>query len=132
MTWQPAPIVYPDAEALVTAALPALLTAASETGVFVGRKVPNPRRTRMVIVTRDGGGSSELRDRPRLRVRVWDETDQKATDLARKVVAIMLGLPVTTAGVARVSHESGPYEIPDEKPQRYLLFELHTRGAVLT
>lgn len=130
-TWQPAPILYPDAELLVTGALRSLLAAEGEIGVHVGRKIPSPRQSRMVIVNRDGGNADGL-DHPRLRVRVWDTTEQAANDLARLVVALMPRLVNTTA-VTRVEHLSGPYEVPDESgaQQRYLLFQLTTRGDEL-
>lgn len=130
MTFQPAPLMYPDAELLLTGAFRAALVAAGEVGVHVDRKVPNPRKPRMVIVTRDGGAIGEMRDRPRVRIRVWGETDQAATDLARLVVRIGLGLPLTGA-VLRAEHLSGPYDVTDEseQPQRYVLFEFHTRGV---
>ncbi|MBA3782394.1 MAG: hypothetical protein H0X12_11160 [Nocardioides sp.] len=130
MTFQPAPVMYPDAELLLTGAFRAELVAAGEVGVTVARKIPNPRTSRMVIITRDGGAVGELRDRPRVRIRVWDTTDQKATDLARRVVAIGLGLPLG-GYVLRAEHLSGPYDVADasETPQRYVLFEFHTRGV---
>lgn len=131
MPWQPAAILYPDAELLVTGALRALLVAQGEVGVHVGRKIPSPRETRMVIVNRDGGNADGF-DHPRLRVRVWDATQQAANDLARLVVALMPRLVNTTA-VTHVEHLSGPYEVPDESgaQQRYLLFQLTTRGVDL-
>lgn len=136
MPWQPAPIIYPDVELLVTSRLRTLLAARGEADVFVGPYIPDPkaggRRKRMVIVNRDGGNVSNLTDRPRVRVRVWDQTDQKANDLARLIVALMQRL-VDGAPVTRVEHLSGPIEIPDEskEEQRYLLFELHTQGVPL-
>ena len=128
MPWQPAPILFPDVELLVSTALRPLLVAAGETGVYVGRAIPNPRRARMVVVNRDGGADDGMTDSPRLRVRVWDTTPQKATDLARKVAALMQNL-VGTTSVTYVRKQSGPYAVPDEsgQEQRYLLFDLRTR-----
>lgn len=130
MSWQPAPLQFPDAELLLTGGFRSLLTAAGEADVHVGRKIPNPRETRMVILTRDGGGASNHRDRPRIRCRVWDSTDQAATNLARKVVALAPKL-VQNGTVLHAECLSGPYEVADEsnEPQRYVLFEFHTRGT---
>jgi hypothetical protein len=130
MTWQPAAILYPDAELVATAGLRALLLSQGETDVWVGRKLPDIRPTRAVQVVRDGGNSGNLRDGARLRVLVWDATDQKATDLARLIVALMPRM-VGANGVLRTEHLSGPYEIPDAAPKRYLLFQIDTRGEAL-
>lgn len=132
MTWQPASVLYPDAELRFTADLRALLATQGDTDVWVGRKVPPVRPSRAVQVVRDGGASSNLRDRPRIRVNVWDGSDQKATDLARLIVALV---PEMTGanGVLRTEHLSGPYEIPEAGAyRRYLLFEIQYRGEPLT
>lgn len=131
MPWQPAAIRFPDVELLVTGALRPLI-AGRETGVYVGRSIPTPRKQRMVIVNRDGGASDGMTDRPRVRVRVWDETAQKANDLAGLVVALMPRL-IGATDVVRVQHLSGPFEVPDssDQEQRYLLFQLDTEGAPL-
>lgn len=130
MTWQTTAVIYPDAELTVINGIKALLTANGETGITYGRKIPPTRTTRMVIVTRDGGTSVNLRDKARLRVLVWDATDAKVDALARKVVALM---PMLADGdpVLKVEHLSGPYEIADVAPERYALFEVHLRGEVL-
>ena len=132
MPWQPAPLIYPDVDLLVTTRLRTLLVA--EAGLFVSNAIPTTqaggRRARMVIVNRDGGNVADLTDRARVRVRVWDQTAQKTTDLARKVIALMPRL-VDGAPVVRVQHLSGPIEIPDPSGEQcYLLFELHTSGAI--
>lgn len=129
MPWQPAAILYPDAELLVTTALRPLI-AATAANVYVGRSIPVVRKPRMVVVNRDGGPSDGATDRPRVRIRVWDTDAQKANDLARLVVALMPQLVNTTA-VTRVEHLSGPYAVPDESnvEQRYLLFQLATEGV---
>lgn len=130
MTWQPAPILYPDAELTACTKLRALLVARGYTDVFVGREVPNPRRDRMVILTRDGGAPLRMLDRPRLRVRVWDETDKKAQDLAALVIALVPRM-VDGDPIASARTVSGPYDVTDEskKPQKYALLELTTRGT---
>lgn len=130
MTWQPAGVLYPDAELEFATALRVLLIAEGETDVWVGRKLPTTRPPRAVQVVRDGGNSSNLRDRARLRVLVWDTTDQKVTALARLIVALVPRM-AGSGGVLRTQHESGPYEITDAAPKRYLLFEIHYRGDAL-
>lgn len=130
MPWQPAGLLFPDAELLMTTRIRAALVTAGETGVYVGNRIPTTRQTRMVIWNRDGGAISGVFDHPRMRCRVWDATDQKAIDLARRVVALVLGMPDGTT-VTEASHESGPYDVPDEsgQPQKYLLFTIATRGV---
>src|SRR5690606_25430766 len=90
MPWQPAPIIYPDVELVVTQRLRAALPLTVQ---YVGRSVPRPRKDVMVTVDRDGGASAQLRDRARLRVRCWDLTDIDVATLARRVVATMAALP---------------------------------------
>lgn len=132
MTLQPFVVAFPDIELATCEGMRTLLTTYSETGVFVGREVPNPRRSKMVIFTRDGGGSDVL-DRPRLRVRVWADTDVEAQRLASKVLGLSAlladGNPVTSVRVL-----SGPYDVPDEskQSQRYALLEMTTRGEAIT
>lgn len=130
MPWQPSAVLYPDAETVIPARLRALLAARSVTDVYVGRDIPNPRRPRMVVWNRDGGGSDGLRDQPRMRCRVWAPTDAEANDLAALVVALVPHM-VDGAPILRATHESGPYDVPDDsdQPQRYLMFEIHTRGG---
>lgn len=132
MTWQPTAIIYPDAELVVTGLYRTLINARSGySDVWVGRKLPATRPTRAVQVIRDGGAAADMRDKPLLRVLVWDTTDQKVTDLARLVVALGPRL-VGQGGVVKFEHKSGPYEIPDAAPKRYLLLEIHLRGEALT
>lgn len=140
MTWQPAAILYPDAELRFNTDLRALLVTAGESDVKVVRTFPiNPTTKapiippRAVQVVRDGGASSNLRDRARMRVNVYDSGDttgQKANDLARLVVALVPRM-VGANGVLRTGHLSGPYEIVDSIPRRYLLFQIDYRGEAL-
>lgn len=131
-TWQPAPILFPDAELLLTTGFRALLVAAGESDVVVDRKVPNPRPPRLVAITRDGGTTNGLRDEPRMRFRIYDESEQKVNDLARKVCALAPKL-VQNGTVTKVIHQSGPYEVADQSktPMRYALIEFHTRGTAI-
>lgn len=128
MPWQPAPIIFPDVELLLSTQVRTLLASRGAADVFVSNGIPEVRRDRMVIWTRDGGAHDGVTDRARVRCRVWDTTPQRATDLARLVVAIA---PLLTAPVVRVEHRSGPLDVPDEsgKAQRYLNFVVHTEGS---
>ena len=90
MTWQPVAVLYPDAELVATGLLREDLAAQGDTDVWVGRKLPSSRPRRAVQIVRDGGSSSEMRDRARLRVLVWDSSDEAATDLARLVLALVM------------------------------------------
>ena len=130
MTWQPVAVLYPDAELVATGLLREDLAAQGDTDVWVGRKLPSSRPRRAVQIVRDGGSSSEMRDRARLRVLVWDSSDEAATNLALLVLALVMEWP-GRGGVLRVVHESGPVEIPDAAPKRYLLIEVHFRGDAL-
>ncbi|NUR79982.1 MAG: hypothetical protein HOQ21_06000 [Dermatophilaceae bacterium] len=130
MPWQPAAVRYPDAELVVAGLIRSLLASHGEPGMWVGRRLPSGRPGRAVQVVRDGGSADGLRDRARLRVLTWDATDQKVTDLARLVVAVA-PLMAGQQGVVRVQHLSGPYEIPDAAPCRYLLFQVDLRGVPL-
>lgn len=131
-TWQPAPILFPDAEAVLVAAYRAALVAQGEDDVRVDRKVPNPLPARLVAITRDGGTSQGLVDRPRMRFRVFDTTEQDVDALARLVVALAQRM-AANGTVVRAAPESGPYGVPDasKRPHRYLLIEFTTRGELL-
>lgn len=130
MPWQPVLDAPADAELVMCTGIRALLAADDQEDVFVGNKIPNPRRTKMVVWNRDGGGSDGLIDEPLMRCRVWAETDKAANDLAADVIrfvqAMRDGGPVTYA-----RKESGPYDVADSSGafQKYVLFEIHMRGA---
>jgi hypothetical protein len=130
-TWQPPEVIFPDAEKVLVDAYKVALTAAGESGVTVDRKVPSSRPAKLVAITRDGGGNDGMRDRPRMRFRVFAPTDKAATDLARLVVALA-GTLVTNGTALYTEVQSGPYEVPDQGgPMRYALIEFHLRGVPL-
>lgn len=133
MPWQPLPVLFPDVELVVTAGIRDLLAARSVAGVHVDRKIPEERHPRMVIVNRDGGADDGVTDRPRVRIRVWDEDETKVSDLAR-LVAALVQLLVGSTPIVRAEKISGPFEVPDTSRghQRYLLFEIHTQGEHLS
>lgn len=126
--WQPAQILYPDVELLLTDALRPLLP-----GVFVSNEVPNPRRDRMVIVRSDGGPSlGDVRALARIGINVYGTSKKDATDLAREVGALLPGLvgvgPITAAPSVSLPSEVAD---PSEQDRRYLTAELHVRGTRL-
>jgi len=126
-------VIFDDIELWATDTLRALLAARDETyadDVFVSNEVPNPRRDRMVIVRRDGGGRLDAaREAPRLGVRVWSTEKQEANDLARLVAALLWASPDGDP-VAKVTITGGPYAVPDDSGQelRYITAELITKG----
>lgn len=137
MPWQPAAIVYPDVEGLVCDYLRAALVGRSEayaTDVYIDIKIPNPREPVMVIPRRDGGSEGELRDQARVSFQVFAESEQDANDLAALVLALLRAMPGQVADVLQVAVQSGPTAVgdPSAKPKRYIVAEIHTRGAQLS
>lgn len=137
MPWQPAAIIYPDVELLLCDYLRTRLAARPEpyaAGVYVGITIPGTRRDRMVIPRRDGGTEGEMRDQARLSFQIFAKSEQDANDLARLVLALLRAMPATVPAVIHVSVQSGPTVIPDEsgQPMRYVVAEVHTRGADLS
>jgi len=134
MTFQPPRVIFPDVELWATGYLRAALAARPEsyaTGAFVSNKKPSANRRKTVVVRRDGGPQRGLFDFPRLAVRVWDDDEQTASDLARLVQALLVVSPGNGPVVA-ASVLSGPQGIPDDsQPQKYLSVELQTRGSAL-
>lgn len=126
--WQPAPLLFPDAEELFVDAYGALLPWHDETDVKVSNFVPSVRPPRLLVVNRDGGQIVGTRDRVRLRARLFDRSQRAVSDLARKVAAIT-PLLVSDGVVTRVEHLSGPLDVTENAsaPQRYLLFEFDLR-----
>lgn len=134
--FQPVPALPIDADLWWTVYIRGALVDRPESyaqNVFVGRKIPNPRRDRMVIVRRDGGNVTGLFDRPRVSFDVWAKSDSDAADLANLVVALAFDAP-GTEGCVRVEHLSGPNEVadPSGQPRRLSLIEATHRVALLT
>lgn len=133
MPWQPAAIVYPDIELELTARYRAAFAARDIDIDWIGNTVPNPRRDRMLVIRRDGGTQTGVRDRPRVSLRVWAATgkEQDATDLAALVMALA-PLFADGAPIVAVPTEgrSGPWPVPDEsdQPLRQMTIEFHMRG----
>ncbi len=135
MTWQPAAVVYPDIELELTGRYRTALAARAESyaqSVYVSNSVPTTRRDRMVIVRRDGGLQGEMRDRPRVTIRVFARTEQDATNLAALVMALAPsfadGDPIVAVPTLG---RSGPFPVADGsgQPLRSMSIEFHTRGV---
>ena len=128
------PVGFPIVEQAFPAALRTALAARSEAyakNVYVGKAAPDPRRDRMVLFRRDGGGSGDWTDQPRLGIRVYGADDAEADNLARLVVALLPTLVGPHIDAVRVL--SGPTDVTDksEQPQRYITAEAATRAANL-
>lgn len=136
MTMQPLAALPVDADLWWIVYLRGALVGRSEPyaqGVYFDRRVPDPRRDRMVIVRRDGGNVSGAFDRPRIALDVWAKTEQDATNLASLIIALALDAPGTN-GCVRVTHESGPNDVadPSGQPRRLSLITATHRAAILT
>lgn len=136
MTWQPPRVVFPDTELVLTGLLRDALAARPEpyaADVYVGTKVPNPRRPRMVTIRRDGGLVVDgLLDEARVGINVWADTEQDANDLTR-LVSALLWASSDGKPICRVEPISGSIAVADEsgQPLRYLAFEIRLRGEPL-
>lgn len=126
------PIASPDVPLWLCTWLRAALTARPETictGVFVSDEMPNPRRTKMVIVRRDGGRRRSLvLEDLSLGVNVWAATKTDTATLS----FIVQGLIASTQALGpmvTVIPASGPTIVPDESEhhRRYLTFDVTAR-----
>lgn len=134
--WQPTPALPIDADLWWIVYLRGALSDRSESyaqNVHVGRKVPNPRVDRMLIVRRDGGNVTGTFDRPRITLDCWAKTDQDVANLARLVTALAFDAPGADSCV-RVEHLSGPNDVTEAsgQPRRSVLIEATHRAANLT
>lgn len=135
MTLQPVAALPIDADLWWIVYLRGALVGRTEPyaqGVHFDRRVPNPRRDRMVIVRRDGGNVEGVFDRPRVAFDVWAKTEQDVTNLASLIVALALDAPGTN-GCTRVRHLSGPNDVadPSGQPRRLALIEAIHRADAL-
>jgi len=94
--------------------------------------VDKPAGGRSVVLNRDGGPVRLTQDTSRLRVRVWADDYQEASDLAGLVRTLLLAAP-NTGPVVRAESFSGPSDVPDS-PQYQFLFSVEwtLRGFHLT
>lgn len=132
-------VLFADVELLVTGKLRTALAGRAEpytSGVYVSNSSPaDPSAgepstpARMVTVRRDGGPRLDVaRDQPRIGVNVWAATEQDCNDLARMVAALVWAMPDGDP-IVRVDQTSGPTTIPDDRPHKYLTFDLTMRGT---
>lgn len=127
-------VAFVDAPLWATGYLRTALAARPEpyaAGVAVG--VLKSPAGRCVTVNRDGGAADRVQDHPRLRVRVWADTWQEASDLARLVRTLLLASP-GVGPVVWAGNATGPSDVPEETSQAQFLFylDLTTRGTNLT
>jgi len=123
MTFQPMPVIPPDAELWWTGYLRAFLVGRDETyaaNVSVGKTKPNDNRPRIVAVRRDGGAIEGVVDNPRLAFRVWATKDQEASDLARLIVGAIRAAQ-GQGPVVGIVNVFGPSPIPDSSQPQYLV-----------
>lgn len=132
-------VLFDDIELVTTTALRAALTARAEPytdDVYVSISSPADPATgepetpaRMVTIRRDGGPRvSQVRDQARIAVNVWADTEQECNDLARMTAALLWAMPDGDP-IVRVEQTSGPSTIPDDRPRKYMTFDVDHRGA---
>jgi hypothetical protein len=130
-------ILFDDIELVTTGALRTALAARTEPytdDVYVDIDSPTAgstqvNRDRVVTIRRDGGPRLDVaRDQARLGVNVWATTEQDCNDLARMVAALIWAMPDGDP-ILRVDQTSGPSVIPDDRPHRYLTFDVLMRGT---
>lgn len=124
------PIIFPDVELTLTAALRTALAAHGYPGMFVSNR--RETQTSAVWIRRDGGPTLDVvREAARVGVNVFAPTEQAVTDLARTVSALLRAAANGTP-ILRVVQTSGPSPIADGSgPRRYMTFEVVTRGTEL-
>lgn len=126
-----APIIFPDVELLLCGYLRTALASYGFPGMFVS----NARGSQVeaVWVRRDGGPAlDQVREAARVSVNVFAATEQRATDLARTVSALMVAAP-NGAPIVRVEENSGPSPIADATgPRRFMSFDVTVRGTTLS
>lgn len=130
------PVVFPDTELWIAQWARDALSARTEAytrDVYVGNKVPETRRDRMIVIRREGGQRlDQVREQPLITIRIWGSSEQEATDLARLFLALLWAAPVT-GPLAAVVNLTGPNPVPDEsgQPLRLASADLVIRGTEL-
>lgn len=125
-TWQPARILYPDAELVMCEKTRPLL----DQSIFVGRIVPRKLAGVTAITwNRTGGEQDPPFDTASLECRIWAPTDQACIDLARQLMAVLPSLidgdPITGMVVS-----GGPTDLGVENsPMRQILYDITMRGT---
>lgn len=126
-------IAFPDAEALVITYLKTKIA-----GVYVSTKIPDPRPTKLIKVTRVGGSKLRLNaDSPLLVFECWGSNSVEASDLcrqARAYVDAMAGDTVSGVWVFRVREVGGPAYFPDpdtNSPRYQFSVAIDMKGVAL-
>jgi hypothetical protein len=136
-------VIYDDVELWAVGYLRTALAARSEaytSDLYVSASMPKnaetgepERRTRMVLVRRDGGGrTNQVLDNPRMSIDCWAATWQDATNLARMVAALIQSAP-GDSNVKRAVMTGGPTRVadPSRQPRVYTTFDLVVKGSDL-
>jgi hypothetical protein len=134
-------VLFDDIELVVTGALRTALAARAEPytdNVYVSNQTALDAVTgqpvthaRTVTIRRDGGPRLDVaRDQARIGVNVWADTEQDCNDLARMVAALLWAMPDGDP-ILRVDQTTGPSVVPDDRPHRYLTFDVLMRGTDL-
>lgn len=106
-------VAFPDAEAVCVEYLQAQFAARGDSAK-VATKIPAPRPTRLVRVTRVGGGRRNVaQDDATVVVECWDAGEPSAFKLARTARALLGVMDVPGAFVPQGGEVSGPQFFPD-------------------
>lgn len=118
-TWQPAAVLYPDAEQVLCDATRTLGLDVDH----IGRTIPK-RVTTAIVWNRVGGRDEDAL----MQVRCFAPTDKQATDLARHLAA-RLPLTVTGNPIRGLTQNTGLTDLgPDEQgAMRQMLYALSLR-----
>jgi hypothetical protein len=130
-SWQPATVLYPDAELVMCDATRAVFAGMGRGDVFVGREVPQNIGTgsyhAAVVWNRTGG----LEPDAFMQCRVFAPTDFEAMSLARELSARIQAC-VTGRPIARIVESSGITDLGVEAgPMRQVLYAVTLRGTQL-
>lgn len=126
-------IAFPDAEAVAITYLKSKIA-----GVSISTKIPDPRPTKLIKVTRVGGTKLRLNaDSPMLVFECWGSTSIEASELcrqARAYVNAMAGETINGVWVFKVREVGGPAFFPDPSttlPRYQFSVAIDTKGVAL-
>lgn len=126
--WQPAAILYPDAE---LAAINGARQLMDGLGVAViGRELPATTTT-AILFNRVGGRDPDAL----MQVRVFAPTAYTVTTLARELAARLPLLPRLHVGIVAVDQNEGPTDlgdVPGHGPMRQLMYDFTLQGRSVT
>lgn len=126
-------ILFADVEALVVTWLKSKIA-----GVSVSTKIPDPRPTKLIKVTRLGGSKKRLNaDSPMVVFECWGSTSVEASTLcqqARAYVNAMEGETINGTWIFKVREAGGPAFFPDPNttlPRYQFSVTIDTKGKTL-